>query len=246
MSSTCAAITLKNGPTNSYLLKSSDGYLLIDTSFSTCFREFLEKLKKIQVSPSEIKYLLLTHHHDDHAGFAAKLKEEAKCRIIAHKNSVEALKKGLMTSMDHPVNRRVHITMSIYNKVKRRNFGFPAVNLDDGDIILDCDYDENLLRQLGIDGTIVYTPGHTNDSISVILDNGDAFVGDACMNFLNFCGIHYRPIWICDLCLVFQSWRKIIENGVRTIYPAHGNPFTVDKLIHYEKIYSQSVKMSSQ
>jgi flavorubredoxin len=129
MTITNATKTLKMGPTNCYLLKSLDGYLLIDTSLPACFQPFLKELKKIKVDLSEIKYLLLTHSHDDHAGFAAELKEKTNCRIIAHKNSTTALKKGCIINVGRFLNRRAHITMSLYNRVKRRNFEYSPVTL---------------------------------------------------------------------------------------------------------------------
>ncbi len=227
--------TLKIGPTNCYLLKSPEGYLLIDTSFPSCFQLFLKELKKINVDLSEIKYLLLTHSHDDHAGFAAELKEKTNCKIIVHRNSTDSLRKGCIINLGRFLNRRAHIAMSFFNWVKRRNFEYPPVILNDEDIIVGGNH-EDLLKTIGIDGRIIYTPGHADDCISVMLANGDAFVGDACMNFLNF--LHYRPIVQYDSDLVFESWRKIIKNGSRTIYPAHGKPFAVEELIHYEKVYA--------
>ena len=225
---------LKMGPTNCYLLKSLDGHLLIDTSFPACFQPFLKELKKIRVDLSEIKYLLLTHSHDDHAGFAAELKEKTNCRIIAHKNSIDALKNGCIINVGRFLNGRAHIEMSLYNWVKRRNFEYSPVILNDEDIIVAGD--EDILKTIGVDGRIIYTPGHTDDCISVILANGNAFVSDACMSNRSF--LHYRPIEVYDLALVFESWRKIIENGAKTIYPAHGKPFTVEELIHYKKMYA--------
>ena len=41
---------------------------------------------------------------------------------------------------------------------------------------------------LDLDGEIVATPGHTVDSISMVLDDGDAFVGDAAANMLQWAG----------------------------------------------------------
>jgi glyoxylase-like metal-dependent hydrolase (beta-lactamase superfamily II) len=214
------------------LIKCTEGYLLLDTSFPEYYGNFIEELNRIKVDVSEIKYLLLTHYHDDHTGFAAKLKENTGCIIIAHENAFEPLKNGsgLAASSSHPLNTRVKTTMMIYNKLKRRDFKISPVILDNRDIIIDSEKSD-ILRQFGIDGMILYTPGHTNDSISVILDNGVAFVGDVCMNFLNFCGIKYRPIWLYDMNLVFKSWQKIIEHGAKIIYPAHGKPFSVDKLV---------------
>ena len=236
MTGTNEPIIIKMGQTNCYLLKCRGGYMAIDTSFPVFYGKFIEALQKVNIDPSEIKYLLLTHHHDDHAGFAAELREKTGCRIIVHKNSVDMLKNGSMLFMNKPLNRRVEVTMAIFNKIKKRRFTIRPVILGENDIVVDGE-NNNVLRQIGIDGKIIYTPGHTIDSISVILDNGDAFVGDICMNFLNFCGIHYRPIWLYDPRLVFESWGKIIENGARNIYPAHGKPFTADKLVHYKKLY---------
>ena len=34
------------------------------------------------------------------------------------------------------------------------------------------------LSRLGIKGKVIHTPGHSDDSISLILDDGAAFVGD--------------------------------------------------------------------
>ncbi len=124
------------------------------------------------------------------------------------------------------------MTMAIFNKIKHRNFKIRPIILSDDNIIVSGENSENL-EEIGVDGTIIYTPGHTVDSISVIMSNGNAFVGDVSMNFLNFCGIHYRPIWLYDPDLVFESWQKIIICGAQTIYPAHGKSFAVEQLIHW-------------
>jgi glyoxylase-like metal-dependent hydrolase (beta-lactamase superfamily II) len=71
-----------------------------------------------------------------------------------------------------------------------------------------------------------------------VLSDGNAFVGDAAMNFLNFCGIGYRPIFIEDIELVFESWHKLVEHGAETIYPAHGRPFSAKKLTRYGKDFT--------
>lgn len=237
MTNVNATTTLKMGPTNCYLLKSQNGYLLIDTSLPENLQPFTKELQEINVEPSQIKYLLLTHSHDDHAGFAAEIREKTNCTVITHRNSIESLNNGCIMNVGRFLNRRAHITMLFYNLTKRRDFEYTPVTLNDKDIIIKGD-DKDTLKTIGIDGKIIYTPGHTNDGISVILANGDAFIGDACMSNLNF--LHYRPIELYDSSLVFQSWRKIIESGARTLYPGHGKPFPVEELIRYEKIYAST------
>ncbi len=227
--------TLTIGPTNCYLLNVREGYLLIDTSLPECFRQFLEKLKEIRVDPSEIKLLLLTHAHDDHAGFAAELREESGCRIVTHKNSIESLKEGCIIKVGHFLNTRARIMMTLYSLSKRRDFEYTPVTLNERDVVIEGD-DEEALKSVGIDGRIIYTPGHTEDGISVITADGDAFVGDVCMSNLGF--LHCRPIEVSDLPSVFASWQKIIENGARKIYPGHGKPFAVGDLIRYRNAYT--------
>jgi glyoxylase-like metal-dependent hydrolase (beta-lactamase superfamily II) len=229
--------TLNLGSTNSYLLKAKNGYLLIDTSLPEYAKAFQGRLEKVNVKLSEINYLLITHSHDDHAGFAAEIKEKTGCMIITHRNAVESLKQGTIINVGQFLNRQAHLTMSLYNLAKRRTFEYSPLILTDNDVIISEDNDE-VLRKIGIDGKIICTPGHTDDCISVILDNGDAFVSDACMSNLGF--LHYRPIEVSNLKQVFESWQKIIDNGAKTIYPSHGKPFPVEKLIFFKEKYAPS------
>jgi glyoxylase-like metal-dependent hydrolase (beta-lactamase superfamily II) len=229
--------TLKLGPTNCYFLKAESGYLLIDTSLPEYFEAFQKSLEGVNVNLSEINYLLITHSHDDHAGFAAEIREKTACKIITHMNAVESLKQGTIINVGQFLNRQAHLMMSLYNWTKRRTFEFTPVILTEKDIVIAEDNDE-VLRKIGVDGKIICTPGHTDDCISVILASGDAFVSDACMSNLGF--LHYRPIEVSNLKQVFESWQKIIDNGAKTIYPSHGKPFSAEKLVPFKEKYAPS------
>jgi glyoxylase-like metal-dependent hydrolase (beta-lactamase superfamily II) len=74
------------------------------------------------------------------------------------------------------------------------------------------------------------TPGHTPGSISVVTDRGDVLCGDAVMSFLPITGAGLRPIFVSDRAEVFASWRKMLDNGAATIYPAHGAPMPAARL----------------
>jgi hydroxyacylglutathione hydrolase len=88
------------------------------------------------------------------------------------------------------------------------------------------------LRDIGIplDGRILETPGHTVDSISILMEDGSCFAGDAAANFFQFAGTKYCVIFVCNLEQYYQSWQKIIAAGALRIFPAHGRPFGVEKL----------------
>lgn len=220
---------VKLGWTRCYLLKCTGGYLLIDTDYSKYYRLFARKLQHLGIALSDIKYLLLTHHHDDHAGFAAQLVRSIGCRVIAHRDAVGPLSRGQSEGTDHPVNRRCRITLALYT-LRHTEYSFPPLALTGQDLVLEGDND-SLLREIGIDGVILHTPGHTRDSISVVLSDGSAFVGDAAMNFLRWTGMGHRPIVVEDIKVVYESWRKLRGHGARVIYPSHGRPFSATELV---------------
>ncbi|MFC1783893.1 MBL fold metallo-hydrolase [Planctomycetota bacterium] len=178
----------------------------------------------------EIKYLLITHHHGDHAGFAAELVKETGCRVIVHRNAITPLRQGRSEDDIKPVNRRVKFVFSLLAPFWPKCI-FPPVTLTEKDTVLSGD-DFDFLKSIGVDGKILYTPGHYQDCISVVLSDGSAYVGDAAMNFLRFTGIKHRPIYVEDINMVYESWRRLREEGARVIYPAHGKPFSVRELMH--------------
>lgn len=114
---------------------------------------------------------------------------------------------------------------------RRNNLKFPPYLARDNDILVSG---ETRLKEIGIDlnGTIFETPGHSVDSLSIVLDDGDCFVGDAAANFLQFAGTHYCVIYVTDLAEYYRSWEKIISMNARKILPAHGEPFPVERLKH--------------
>lgn len=219
---------LKLGWTQCYLLKCTDGYLLIDTDYPKYYRRFERKLASLGIALSDIKYLLLTHHHDDHAGFAAELVQRTGCRVIVHRNALRPLSQGRSEGTDNPVNFRSRMALACYT-LFHDEYKFPPLMLNAADMVLDGD-DDSLLKELDIDGAILHTPGHTEDSISVLLSDGSAFVGDAAMNFLWWTGIGHRPIVAEDIEMVYATWQKLRERGARVVYPSHGRPFPATEL----------------
>jgi len=220
--------SIKLSVTNCFLLPCDDGYLLIDTSYKDKYGKFLKELAKIDVDVSEIRYVLLTHHHDDHAGFIAELIDNnPEITVIVHEADLAWLAAGQNNEDAAPLNGCIRVLLGLFGAF--HEFGFPGYIVRETDIILTGDDDE-LLPSIGVDGVILYTPGHTDDSVSVVTADGDAFVGDLAMNFLKICCIKYRPIFVHDMPQVRESWERVLDAGAVTIYPAHGRPFNAEKL----------------
>ena len=225
--------SVKLGFTRGYLIKCSGGYLLIDTSDRRYFRLFQKRTAKLGIDPSEIRYLLLTHHHDDHAGFAAELVKKTGCRLVVHRNAVRPLTQGKAEyEACKALNLWVQFIMMFYSWYYALVYGstFPPLTFTDNDTVLEGDND-SFLRGIGIDGVVLHTPGHSADSISVLLSDGSAFVGDAAMNLPWLSGRRHMPIGVTDTEAVYESWQNLREHGATEIYPAHGKPFAAQELV---------------
>ena len=58
--------TIKLSKTNCYLISINNGYLLVDTGYQEDKTKFFKEISKHQIELHEIKFIFLTHHHDDH------------------------------------------------------------------------------------------------------------------------------------------------------------------------------------
>jgi glyoxylase-like metal-dependent hydrolase (beta-lactamase superfamily II) len=207
--------------TNVYLLKGKNGYLLIDGGQN--FAKVDKQITKNKISWNDIKFIMITHHHSDHVNALGQILGKTDATIIIHKNEVKPLETGELDRKIFPLNRRVKflmgiISLSISKKIKLRN----------KDVILESDSD--FLRNYGINGTILETPGHTIGSLSLLMDNGNAYIGDAAMNFMKFLGLRKRPMIAEDYAKVFESWEKLLNLGAKKLYPSHGASFSVEEL----------------
>ena len=235
-------IPLKLSVTTCYLVKTDEKFLLIDTGYEEDWELFQQRLKEVGVELSQIGYLLLTHHHDDHCGLLhAILQENSAIRVVMSDLCNELIQKGEndLTHGGGLLNKRVafliqhkqaYVSLVLHKKVdKSKNLKFQPYYSRDNDVLFNG---EPRLRDIGIplEGKIFRTPGHTVDSISVLFPDGDCLVGDAAAHMLPFAGTHYCVIFICNMDTYYNSWQKMIQAGAKRIFSAHGAPFSVDKL----------------
>ena len=169
------------------------------------------------------------------------MKYDHGTKLIVNEKSIPHLRRGewRMEGLTvYPINERIKIcTMAFY--WLQRGAQYQAVQLDKEDWIIRDD-DDTLLNKLGLSAQILFTPGHTPDSMSLLMADGTAFVGDACMNYLRFLGSDYRPIFSIDEQQMYQSIKRLLERGATTIVPAHGSAFSANNLHDMLKRAEQS------
>jgi glyoxylase-like metal-dependent hydrolase (beta-lactamase superfamily II) len=224
---------LKLKVTNCYLIGVGELYLLVDTGYEYEWELFCKRLAEVDVRLSEIRYVLLTHAHDDHCGSLNRIvKENGHVRVI-----VSQLAKGILLTGQHRhtpdagyVNKRIALLLAIKARFDQKwTHSFPAYAVRSNDIMIAQDTD---FKEIGIelDGRIITTPGHCAEHISILLANGNCIAGDACANFLQWAGTKYCVISIDNLSQYYESWEKILTGGAQRIFPSHGKAFRADEL----------------
>jgi glyoxylase-like metal-dependent hydrolase (beta-lactamase superfamily II) len=179
--------------TNYYVLGRDDNRLLVDVGMPGTLPRLLANLRRKDVPLRIIRHLLVTHFHPDHAGIAQELKREGVRLIVLD------------------VQRAAVPTL---NRFLKRRGGSAEITLRDN-VDLRIDESRAFLVGLGIAGEIVPTPGHSHDSITLVLDEGIGFTGDLTPP-------DFAPDAGRDA--VALSWRRLRELGVARVYPGHGPP----------------------
>lgn len=67
---------------SAWLIKTAEGAVLIDTLHDPFADLLVDNIRKVGVDPKDIKFVLMTHGHFDHAGGAYKLKPLTNARFV--------------------------------------------------------------------------------------------------------------------------------------------------------------------
>jgi glyoxylase-like metal-dependent hydrolase (beta-lactamase superfamily II) len=148
-------------------------------------------LQRMDVPIREIRYALATHYHIDHAGLGQELKE-AGVPLLVVDLQVDAIPE--MKRWTKPADGYVEIT--------------PHDN-----VVISVDESRRMLEGVGIAGEVVHTPGHSEDSVSLLLDDGSVFTGDL---------THPSLATEEDAAVVTANWERLRTLGATRVYPGHG------------------------
>lgn len=213
---------------NTWLYPIEDGWAMIDTGYENSYQKVLKRLNKLLIKPEEVRYLFLTHAHDDHAGFLEEwMSKHPQTQVIAHEGAFEGLRRG-QNSFDGGCSTLFAFLfcqlMALFGNGEHR---YPRLSEEHLERIITLNEDNLSHIECELQGKILFTPGHTADSISLLV-NDNLFCGDAAMNGIP--SSHRITIWVENTSEFEQSWDGILASGAKKIYPAHGNPFGLQEL----------------
>lgn len=205
--------------TNALLIRGNDGSILVDAGNPGKADRILAQLAECGVAPGDVRLILITHGHIDHFGSAAELRERTGAPVAVHALDADAVRQGIhQPDSLNPTHWLVALGMWIPGVA-----GPTRAPAFEPDIVFE---DEFRLDEYGVAGRVLHTPGHTPGSVSVLLDSGEAIVGDVVMGQLM--GLIRKPgppIVAWDLERNRESVRQLAALSPRVVYVGHGGPF---------------------
>lgn len=177
--------------TNFWVISAGTSRLLVDLGWPGSMGMMRANLKRMDIPLNEIRYAVATHYHIDHAGLGQDLKVAGVPLLVL---DVQTKAIPLMKTWTKPQDNYLEITM-------------------DDNVTIPIAESRALLERIGIAGQILHTPGHSEDSVSVLLDDGSVFTGDL---------THPALIGHDDPSVAAASWQLLQDRGAKKIYPGHG------------------------
>lgn len=195
--------------------------VLIDSASPHDRIQLLSKLADHGITPKELSLVVHTHGHPDHVGGTSTLRL-----------------KGDVTTAMHPDDRKLmqggRLSAQWFDPLVAafgRSIGFHKVKPFEPDIALE---EGMRLDEWGLAARVLHTPGHTTGSCSILLDSGEAFIGDALLGGwlfgLLFSSTPYRHFIIDDAGQYDRSLRRLLDEPIHTLYLGHGGPISMNRL----------------
>jgi glyoxylase-like metal-dependent hydrolase (beta-lactamase superfamily II) len=193
----------------SYLVKGPEGYILVETGPASTLPALREQLAKHGLKTTDIKQVLVTHIHLDHAGAAGWLAREG-AKIYVHEVGAPHLidPSRLLTSAGRIYGDRMDALWGETVAAPEEN----VVPLRDGDVV----------NGAGLHFTAINTPGHAWHHHTYRV--GDiAFTGDAAGIRLATSGLVDLPAPPPEFKL--EVWQgtidRLLAENFSAIYPTH-------------------------
>ena len=203
-----------NVSVNCYLVRTSDGFVLIDTGM-TSKRSVIEKeLESAGCQPGNLRLIVLTHGDFDHCGNAAYLRRKLGTQIAMHKDDSGMVERGDMLWNRNKQNILIRTIFKLFFRLSKSDRFEPDLYIAKG-------YD---FSGYGFDAEVLDIPGHSKGSIGILTACGDLFCGDLLANVNN------PEIWsiIDDSVAAHASVEKLKRLQINTVYPGHGQPFPME------------------
>ncbi|MFM7677809.1 MAG: MBL fold metallo-hydrolase [Roseiflexaceae bacterium] len=208
---------------NAYLVIDQHA-ILVDAGFPGDADAIMRAIAQAGLTPRDVTLLVHTHGHIDHAGATAVLQQRLDVPTMIHQADAPNLITGT-NGIVTPRNLEARLVAAMLVRP------FDPVTPD---IVLST---ETSLHAYGVDGQIIFTPGHTKGSISLLFGNGEAIVGDIIMG--GWMGGFIRPqrpnyhYFVDDWDDVHHSIARLLTHAPTRWYVGHGGPLALAHVVRH-------------
>ena len=215
-----------SGLVNVYLLATQDGYALIDTGFPGSAEKILKALKSVNVAPTEVRHMVLTHAHPDHIGSAAALKQATGATVYAHAEDAPIIEAG--TGF-----RSVVATPGLRNRIMTKILSGRVAKVDATPV--DHLIADGQSLPFDPDLVVVHIPGHCLGQVALLWKKhgGVLLTADACINR----GGLKLTAAVEDEELTRLSLAKLAGLDFEIACFGHGKPINVDAHNHFKRTW---------
>jgi hydroxyacylglutathione hydrolase len=227
---------------NTYLVEADNGLVLVDTGMPGSEKRILKAIAALGRKPSDVKLILLTHRHWDHIGSAAALKKATSGTLVSH-----GFEKPYVAGTLVVITPRA---WSLYGRIVRRVLAVASSTaklfrlVKYHPVLVDQASDEDsVLDAVGLDGSIVWTPGHTKGSISLFLNKSKvAIIGDLLRTKR---GKLREPLFMENTSQTMSSVQRILDLHPVILCPGHGKPLPPSKVRIKDRV-TKPIKMEAK
>ncbi len=156
----------KTAPAAAYLVKTSDGLVLVDSGLEAHAAAILQQFADLRLSVKRVKAILLTHAHADHSLGAERIREISGAKVYAGSGDGPALREGSPREMFFST------------------FHMPHIEAHKTSVDVELAGDERVVFG-DTTFTALATPGHTSGSICYLMERSGLrvlFTGDVVQN----------------------------------------------------------------
>ena len=199
---------IKGGTDNCYIVSSGKEAILLDTAGGAHLSKVIEACSKY-----DMKLVVLTHPHFDHAENAKAISEHFHIPVAYHKADDQIFDNyDSQPLLSYGAVGFVVLKLSL-KQLRGTKVARPdnCVFVKEGDTLSDYGFPEIKVVEL---------PGHTKGSIGLLVGEDSILVGDALDNWIKPGMGHLY----CDLEEQKRTAEKIHSLGPRKIYYGHGKP----------------------
>lgn len=204
------------GPVNVALIEDKDGWTLFDTGYTGQEQKLLDELTAFGKKPSDIKRIVVSHTHPDHAGGLAGIKKATGATVYMQPYEADIVRgtRPMVRSTPSPGL----ISFIMFNMFIKNSAPYvPPTEIEH-------EFNDNDVLPIGGGLRVIHTPGHSAGHSSFMLerDGGLLMAADVCANMM---GLGPSVVYD-DHAEGRRSLAKLAKLKFHTVNFGHGKPLS--------------------